>query len=130
MTANMNADLSVLTERLESLAAEPTWQRDWEMHLMSLQLVGLIRPTSCTQTRLFLATVVSAIAHPEQCTKPWAVVAAELFAKEVEMHIEHLDIPEFEATQATLDHWNKHLNEMLSQAPTFNQLHDRHHPEG
>ena len=130
MTANMNADLSVLTERLESLAAEPTWQRDWEMHLMSLQLVGLIRPTSCMQTRLFLAMVVSAIAHPEQCTKPWAVVAAELFAKEVEMHIEHLDIPEFEATQATLDHWNKHLNEMLSQAPTFNQLHDRHHPEG
>ena len=130
MTANMNADLSVLTERLESLAAEPTWQRDWEMHLMSLQLVGWIRPTSCAQTRLFLATVVSAIAHPEQCTKPWAVVAAELFAKEVEMHIEHLDIPEFETTQATLDHWNKHLNEMLSQAPTFNQLHDRHHPEG
>ena len=130
MTANMNADLSVLTERLESLAAEPTWQRDWKMHLMSLQLVGWIRPTSCAQTRLFLATVVSAIAHPEQCTKPWAVVAAELFAKDVEMHIEHLDIPEFEATQATLDHWNKHLNEMLSQAPTFNQLHDRHHPEG
>ena len=125
MTANMNADLSVLTERLESLAAEPTWQRDWEMHLMSLQLVGLIRPTSCAQTRLFLATVVSAIAHPEQCTKPWAVVAAELFAKEVEMHIEHLDIPEFEATQATLDHWNIHLNEMLSQAPTFNELHGR-----
>jgi len=130
MTANMNADLSVLTERLESLAAEPTWQRDWEMHLMSLNLVGLIQPTSCAQTRLFLATVVSAIAHPEQCTKPWAVVAAELFAKEVEMHIEHLDIPEFEATDAALQHWNKHLNEMLSQAPTFNQLHDRHHPEG
>ena len=130
MTANMNADLSVLTERLEALAAEPTWQRDWEMHLMSLKLVGLILPTSCAQTRLFLATVVSAIAHPEQCTKPWAVVAAELFAKEVEMHIEHLDIPEFEATNATLQHWNIHLNEMLSQAPTFNQLHDRHHPEG
>jgi len=130
VTANMNADLSVLTERLESLAAEPTWQRDWEMHLMSLNLVGLIQPTSCAQTRLFLATVVSAIAHPEQCTKPWAVVAAELFAKEVEMHIEHLDIPEFEATDAALQHWNKHLNEMLSQAPTFNQLHDRHHPEG
>ena len=130
MTANMNADLSVLTERLESLAAEPTWQRDWEMHLMSLNLVGLIQPTSCAQTRLFLATVVSAIAHPEQCTKPWAVVAAELFAKEVEMHIEHLDIPEFEATDAALQHWNIHLNEMLSQAPTFNQLHDRHHPEG
>lgn len=126
----MNADLSVLTERLEALAAEPTWQRDWEMHLMSLKLVGLIQPTSCAQTRLFLATVVSAIAHPEQCTKPWAVVAAELFAKDVEMHIEHLDIPEFEATDATLQHWNKHLNEMLSQAPTFNQLHDRHHPEG
>jgi len=130
MAANMNADLSVLTERLESLAAEPTWQRDWKMHLMSLNLVGWIQPTSCAQTRLFLATVVSAIAHPEQCTKPWAVVAAELFAKEVEMHIEHLDIPEFEATQATLDHWNKHLNEMLSQAPMFNELHDRHHPEG
>ncbi len=126
----MNADLSVLTERLEALAAEPTWQRDWEMHLMSLKLVGLIQPTSCAQTRLFLATVVSAIAHPEQCTKPWAVVAAELFAKDVEMHIEHLDIPEFEATDATLQHWNKHLNEMLCQAPTFNQLHDRHHPEG
>ncbi len=126
----MNADLSVLTERLESLAAEPTWQRDWKMHLMSLQLVGLIRPTSCMQTRLFLAMVIAAIAHPEECTKPWAVVAAELFAKEVEMHIEHLNIPEFETTQATLDHWNKHLNEMLSQAPTFNQLHDRHHPEG
>jgi len=126
----MNADLSVLTERLESLAAEPTWQRGWKMHLMSLQLVGLNRPTCCAQTRLFLAMVIAAIAHPEQCTKPWAVVAAELFAKEVEMHIEHLDIPEFEATQATLDHWNKHLNEMLSQAPTFNQLHDRHHPEG
>jgi len=121
----MNADLSVLTERLESLAAEPTWQRDWKMHLMSLQLAGLIRPTSCAQTRLFLATVVSAIAHPEQCTKPWAVVAAELFAKEVEMHIEHLDIPEFEITQATLDHWNQHLNEMLSQAPMFNELHGR-----
>jgi len=126
----MNADLSVLTERLEALAAEPTWQRDWEMHLMSLKLVGLIQPTSCAQTRLFLATVVSAIAHPEQCTKPWAVVAAELFAKEVEMHIEHLDIPEFEATDTALQHWNQHLHEMLSQAPTFNQLHDRHHPEG
>ena len=130
MTANMNADLSVLTERLESLAAEPTWQRDWKIHLISLQLVGLIRPTSCMQTRLFLAMVVSAIAHPEEYVKPWDVMAAELFAKEVEMHIEHLDIPEFETTQATLDHWNKHLNEMLSQAPTFNQLHDRHHPEG
>lgn len=130
MTANMNADLSVLTERLESLAAEPTWQRDWEMHLMSLSLVRWIQPTSCAQTRLFLAMVVSAIAHPEQCTKPWAVVAAELFAKEVEMCIEHLDIPEFEATDAALQHWNKHLNEMLSQALTFNQLHDRHHPEG
>lgn len=130
MTANMNTDLSVLTERLESLAAEPTWQRDWKMHLMSLNLVGWIQPTSCVQTRLFLAMVVSAIAHPEECTKPWAVVAAELFAKEVEMHIERLDIPEFEAADATLQHWNKHLNEMLSQAPTFNQLHDRHHPEG
>lgn len=126
----MTADLSVLTERLESLAAEPTWQRDWKIHLMSLKLVGLIQPTSCAQTRLFLAMVIAAIAHPEESTKPWAVVAAELFAKEVEMHIEHLDIPEFEATDATLQHWNKHLNEMLSQAPTFNQLHDRHHPEG
>lgn len=126
----MSADLSVLTERLESLAAEPTWQRDWKMHLMSLQLVGLIRPTYCAQTRLFLAMVIAAIAHPEQCTKPWAVMAAELFAKEVEMYIKHFDIPEFETTQATLDHWNKHLNEMLSQAPTFNQLHDRRHPEG
>lgn len=125
MTANMTADLSVLTERLESLAAEPTWQRDWEMHLMSLQLVGLIRPTSCVQTRLFLAMIVSAIAHPEECVKPWDVVAAELFAKEVEMHIEHLDIPEFEATDAALQHWNKHLNEMLSQAPMFNELHGR-----
>lgn len=121
----MNADLSVLTERLESLAAEPTWQRDWKMHLMSLKLVGLIQPTSCAQTRLSLAMVIAAIAHPEQCTKPWAVVAAELFAKEVEMRIEHLDIPEFEAIQATLDHWNKHLNEMLSQAPMFNELHGR-----
>lgn len=121
----MNADLSVLTERLESLAAEPTWQRDWKVHLTSLKLVGLIQPTICAQTRLFLAMVTAAIAHPEQCTKPWAVVAAELFAKEVEMHIKHLDIPEFEATQATLDHWNKHLNEMLSQAPMFNELHRR-----
>ena len=121
----MNADLSVLTERLESLAAEPTWQKDWKLHLMSLKLVGIIQPTSCAQTRLFLAMVTAAIAHPEQCTKPWAVVAAELFAKEVEMHIKHLDVPEFEATQATLDHWNKHLNEMLSQAPMFNELHGR-----
>ena len=125
MTANMNADLSVLTERLESLAAEPTWQKDWKLHLTSLKLVGSIRPTSCAQTRLFLAVVIAAIAHPEECTKPWAVVAAELFAKEVEMHIEHLDIPEFEAADATLQHWNKHLNEMLSQAPMFNELHGR-----
>lgn len=122
-------DLSVLTERLESLAAEPTWQRDWKMHLVSLKFVGMIQPTSCVQTRLFLAMVISAIAHPEECVEPWDVMAAELFAKEVEMHIEHLDIPEFEATQATLDHWNRHLNEMLSQAPMFNKLHKQSQEE-